>query len=46
MLLFGLIVAGVLYIVYRSLFTEPEIRSPLPKQQGVEVIWLTPGKTK
>lgn len=42
----GIIVSFILYMLYRLLFSEPEMRSPLPKEEGVNVIFVTPSTKK
>lgn len=42
----GLIVAGLLYLVYKLFFSERPIRSPLPEDAGIKVIFVTPEKNK
>ena len=42
----GLCIAAVIYVAYRLLTAEPEVKSPLPKENGVNVIFISPGKEK
>lgn len=42
----GVCIAALMYISYRLIFQEPEIKSPLPKENGVNVIFITPEKGK
>jgi hypothetical protein len=45
LLVIGLLISGVLYAGYLFLTREPAIRSPLPKEEGVKVIFITPEVT-
>jgi len=40
----GLIIAGFLYLLYSMVFTEKPLRSPLPEDLGIKVIFVTPAK--
>lgn len=42
----GLCIAAVLYVIFRVVTAEPPIKSPLPKENGVNVIFITPAKGK
>jgi hypothetical protein len=46
MVVIGLMIAGVLYAVYRIIVREPPITSPLPDEEGVNVIFITPEEGK
>ena len=41
----GLIIAIILFSLYRFITQEPELRSPLPEEDGVRVIFITPEVT-
>ncbi|MFW5703687.1 MAG: hypothetical protein ACOCXQ_02540 [Patescibacteria group bacterium] len=41
----GLIIASILFGIYRLIMREPELRSPLPEKEGVRVIFITPEVT-
>jgi hypothetical protein len=38
----GVLIAALMYTIYRLVIREPEIKSPLPKENGVNVIFITP----
>ena len=42
----GICIAAIMYIIYRLVIQEPELKSPLPKENGVNVIFITPAKGK
>ena len=42
----GLVLAGLLYLGYKLLFSEKPLRSPLPEDDGVKVIFVTPAIKK
>ncbi len=41
----GLVISGVLYAAYSFITREPAVRSPLPEEEGVKVIFITPEVT-
>lgn len=46
LIVIGFVIAGVLYLVYKLAFSEKPLRSPLPEDEGVKVIFVTPVKGK
>jgi hypothetical protein len=42
----GVLIAAMLYFIFRTVTTEPLMKSPLPKENGVNVIFITPEKGK
>lgn len=41
----GLVISGILYAAYSFVTREPAVRSPLPEEEGVKVIFITPEVT-
>lgn len=46
LIVIGLLLAGLLYFLYKMFFSEKPIRSPLPEDEGIKVIFVTPGVKK
>ncbi|MCX7997058.1 MAG: hypothetical protein N2691_04905 [Patescibacteria group bacterium] len=44
MAVLGLLVAGILFAGYRLFFSEDSLRSPLPREEGINVIFISPTK--
>ncbi len=44
LIVIGLVIACLLYLLYRMVFAEKPLRSPLPEDAGIKVIFVTPGK--
>lgn len=43
--LLGLIVGGLLFAGYKFFFSEPPLHSPLPKEEGINIIYISPTTT-
>jgi hypothetical protein len=46
LIVMGLIVSVILFVIYRIIIREPEVVSPLPKEEGVRVIYISPEPKK
>lgn len=42
----GFVLAGLLYLGFKLFFSEKPIRSPLPEDEGIKVIFVTPATKK